>query len=411
MTLVETPVENSQDEKLDTVQQRLTDIKNAICDAVIDTRGVQAVVSEDHKTGDVNNNVVLRSNTKDGEVRFNILSGAHQQLADRISIPKKYYDRMLTGQPALLAENINTWFRAEPEERLFRLLRPVTEDQQETAVQVGTHFRARAILSSSYRPIDNHELLQQIVTPVVEAGAKVSEFDISDRNFHIRFTGVDRSIQAVIDEVKLRNPNQPAHSCNLNEIVSFGVSVRNSETGHGALVVEPVVEILRCINRYVQQQFLRLIHAGAKNEAENFQISDEAARFDDGGAYLKARDAVVAAFDEQAELTAIKAIGDAYDVPIVLPQKLPLLEFVGNVGRRFDFTDQQVDMLQDEFLSEVELQGRRTQWGLGQAVTAVARRSLDEGLVDFNRKAEIETFGWKVLGDPLTKLIDECSKN
>jgi hypothetical protein len=40
---------------------------------------------------------------------------AHQQLADHLGVPRRYYDRMIEEQPHLLVENINTWLHAEPD--------------------------------------------------------------------------------------------------------------------------------------------------------------------------------------------------------------------------------------------------------------------------------------------------------
>ena len=38
---------------------------------------------------------------------------AHAQIADRLSIPKKYYDRMREENPALLDANVNAWLKTQ----------------------------------------------------------------------------------------------------------------------------------------------------------------------------------------------------------------------------------------------------------------------------------------------------------
>ena len=47
---------------------------------------------------------------------------AQGQIADRVGIPKRYYDRMKAEAPALLADNVNHWFQETPERRMVRTL-------------------------------------------------------------------------------------------------------------------------------------------------------------------------------------------------------------------------------------------------------------------------------------------------
>ena len=47
---------------------------------------------------------------------------AHSQIAARVDIPAKYYNRMRNDAPALLAANVNEWFHSKPERRMVRTL-------------------------------------------------------------------------------------------------------------------------------------------------------------------------------------------------------------------------------------------------------------------------------------------------
>lgn len=67
---------------------------------------------------------------------------AHGQLADHLNIPRRYYDRMRIEQPALLADNLNTWLHADGENR--RMVRTLDG-------------RVRAVLSPKFRPLDNFD--------------------------------------------------------------------------------------------------------------------------------------------------------------------------------------------------------------------------------------------------------------
>ena len=83
----------------------------------------------------------------------------HDQVADRVGIPLKYYQRMRAEAPGLLAQNVNTWFTRTPETRLVRSYRPSqpTEAVPGTAPQVVASVPSghlgRAFLSDRYRPL------------------------------------------------------------------------------------------------------------------------------------------------------------------------------------------------------------------------------------------------------------------
>lgn len=62
---------------------------------------------------------------------------AHGQIAQRLDIPAKYYNRMRSEAPALLAANVNNWFQEQPERRMIRTL----------------DGKARAFLSDRYRRV------------------------------------------------------------------------------------------------------------------------------------------------------------------------------------------------------------------------------------------------------------------
>ena len=77
---------------------------------------------------------------------FPLLPVAHDQIAARLNIPAKYYDRMRASAPDLLALNVNTWFRQNPEKRMIRTL----------------GGDVRAFLSNRYNRIENEEIAQVV---------------------------------------------------------------------------------------------------------------------------------------------------------------------------------------------------------------------------------------------------------
>jgi hypothetical protein len=81
-------------------------------DSIVDNRAWKAV--PDETSG-------IRLTIPDyGE--FPLTDWAHGQLADKLGIPRRYYERMReTGKTELLAENINAWLDVR-ERRLIRIL-------------------------------------------------------------------------------------------------------------------------------------------------------------------------------------------------------------------------------------------------------------------------------------------------
>ncbi len=53
---------------------------------------------------------------------FGIGELAHQQIASRLNIPFRYYQKMQSEAPELLDRNVNTWFGKNPERRMIRVL-------------------------------------------------------------------------------------------------------------------------------------------------------------------------------------------------------------------------------------------------------------------------------------------------
>jgi len=85
------------------------------------------------------------------DMNFGINSFAHGQVAEKLSIPKKYYDAM-EAIPGLRTINVNEWLREKQDSKY--LVRTLD----------GT---ARAFLSDRYRPIDNYDVLSSFL-PVIK---------------------------------------------------------------------------------------------------------------------------------------------------------------------------------------------------------------------------------------------------
>src|SRR5271165_2228244 len=93
---------------------------------------------------------------------------AHAQMSAVLQIPKPYYDRMRHDAPDLLADNVNRWLRQQPATKLIRCM-----DNQ-----------VRAILSDSYRPLDNYELAEAVLPKLQQLAVKVESCEITERRMY-----------------------------------------------------------------------------------------------------------------------------------------------------------------------------------------------------------------------------------
>ena len=83
-------------------------------DLIADTRSISV--------NSVNGLSMLTVATDSDKLSYRISEIAHRQIADRLGIPYKYYERMRQENPALLDSNINSWLNTTPEKRMLRTL-------------------------------------------------------------------------------------------------------------------------------------------------------------------------------------------------------------------------------------------------------------------------------------------------
>lgn len=108
----------------------------------------------------------------DGTGQFGIRPYAHGQIAEHLEIPKKYYDRMHEGAPALLATNVNYWFRQNSSRR--RMVRTLDGN-------------VRAFLSDRYRPLDNFDLAQAALPTLMEdTSLQIASCAITETHLYIK---------------------------------------------------------------------------------------------------------------------------------------------------------------------------------------------------------------------------------
>jgi len=287
---------------------------------------------------------------------FNMTDLFHRQMGASLGIPAKYYDKMRTEYPELLAQNVNGWFGQEQSRHTIRTLD-------------GT---ARAYLSDRYRRIDNYDIAKATLPVIGEMpDAKVESCEVTDNRMYL----------------KVVNPRLEAE-VNKGDIVQAGIMISNSEVGLGSVTVMPLVYRLVCLNGMIVNDLgQRKYHIGRELEESWELFSDETLQADDAAFMLKLADIVRTAVDEAKFGMVVDKLRQAAEVRITghVPEVVEL------TAKQYGFTkSEETDILQ-HLISGGDL----SLYGLSGAVT---RASQD--VADYDRATTLENVGWQIATMP-----------
>jgi len=310
---------------------------------------------------------------KDEVTDLGLLDTAHSQIANRLKIPKKYYDRMRVEQPQLLTENVNGWLQHPSEDRKF-LVRSLAGN-------------ARALLSNRYRPLDNHAMLEAILpTLMVEMNEGVPE----DRQLRVESCNVDESSL----HLKVVSPKIEGE-IRKGDVIQFGAVFGNSEIGLRSLFAEPLLYRLVCLNGMVlKDRGMRRSHVGGKNTFGELDLTeefytDETRAADDAALWLKVRDTVRGMFTQQAfdKLLVHWRETTLQEINHREPEKV-----IEEVTKKFDLGMGE----QRGVLRHLLMGGDMTRYGLSNAITAASQ----DGDVTYQRASELERIGGRLVELP-----------
>lgn len=290
---------------------------------------------------------------------FPLTNHAHNQIAQRLDIPAKYYNRMRSEAPELLAMNVNEWFHSQPERRMVRTL-----DGQ-----------ARAFLSDRYRRLDHFELAESVLPVLGEMGEgiQIVSAELTEKRMYLK--AINRRLEL---EVKP------------GDVVQAGLVISNSEIGLGSLKVELLVFRLVCANGLISQDYSqKRYHVGrAADDGEAYQLySDDTLKADDKAFFLKVQDTVRAAVDIARFSTIVNRMKEATELRI---EGNPVAA-VEVMGEKFGYNSTE----KSGVLTHLIQGGDLSAYGLMNAVT---RTSQD--IEDYDRATELERDGSKVLSLP-----------
>jgi hypothetical protein len=291
-----------------------------------------------------------------GHGAYGITNHTHTQIAQRLGIPQKYYDRMAVEAPNLFKNNLEHWLHANPERRMIRTM----------------DHKARAFLSDRYRPLDNFDLAEAVLPVLQEAnGIQIMSTEVTERRLYVK--AVFPKIQAEVTK---------------GDIVQSGIVITNSEIGLSAVKIEPLVYRLVCLNGLIAPDYTtKKYHVGRAAEGGELAYElyrDETIKADDKAFWMKVQDTVRGSLEQAHFARIVDRMREAADdARIVDPVKS--VEVFSNL---YNLTREENNSVLKHLLSGGDL----SRWGMINAVTAAS-----QDLPDYDRATDFERLGGNVL--------------
>ncbi len=346
--------------------QALTAQKDAARDYVVPTEKLAMIVES---IGGQKTPVIAFQNGKDHA--YNPTGWAHSQIAGYTDIPKAYYDRIAVEKPELLAENVNHGLQ-----RIASVARASGKPEARMIRTVGDTLRAS--LSSRYRRLDCHDLLEQTLPVAINSGLELVSSELTERRMFLKMT----------------SPRLRA-DVKVGDTVQYGLMVSSSDVGAGAFRVEPYLLRLACLNGMVSTTTIRKFHIG-KNQAEddiNELLSDSTKELTDAAFYAQARDVIIGSMRPEMFEAQVDRLRVAANEPILnfdLPRVVELtMKATGITG------DHKAQGILAALASGNEGAGL-TKWGLMNSFTRAAYGDA----VSYEDGVEMERAAGKILELP-----------
>lgn len=287
---------------------------------------------------------------------------ALSQVFDWLDIPARYGSALRTGNPALLETVMNSSVQSR-------------DDAERRMVRV-TDGRMMAVLSDGYRAMDNADLVEKAVLPILSdrSDLQISHSAMSDTRLYVQLTSE-----------RLRG------TVRTGDDVAAMVTIRNSEYGDGSLAVESGTLRLVCMNGAVVARVLRKNHVSATVGGEGVQteaaLADDTRRARDTALWLTLRDSVAEQLNPDAFAKLLEAHKAAADDEIERARPDVVVE---RTAKRFGLDDDERFRVLNALLIDRDL----TRYGLAQAVTVQAHTATPD------RAYALQTIGGALLTMP-----------
>ena len=279
---------------------------------------------------------------------------AHSQIATKLKVPFKYYERMLNEQPQLLADNVNTWFQESEDDRMVRTYKGDPETQENGVM--------RAYLSDKYFRFDYDNVAEASLPVIAEKQLNIVSSEITEKKLYIK--AVSDRLTADVKQ---------------GDSVRCGIIISDSEVGFGSVKVQSYVERLVCMNGMIAGDVFNRRHIGVQQGVAQFLTTNTMNKT--GEALMgQIKDTIAGVLSEDGFTNIVNKLRDSSGIQVAKPEKA-----VEVLQKQFSFTDNE----KESVLSHLVTGGDLSQWGLANAVT---RASQD--IESYDRATEFESFGW-----------------
>lgn len=276
---------------------------------------------------------------------LSITKSCHSQIAERLEIPAKYYQKMESEATELLASNVNTWLRMQEKELFIR----------------GLGDSVRAFLSDRYRVIDHLDTLYCSLNELQAYETEIEDCFLSDTEMNIKVKS-----NQLKDFIRHRE-----------DLIVGGLLLTNSETGHKALRIEPRLFRVKCTNGMVIEEFAtRQVHLGNGDNGNNEL---------DEMIYLSMRRSIRELFSRFGEI--VQALKESTEIKVKSPQRV-----INNVVEYYRLSESQKENILIAFGVEPECD----QYGIANAITRAAQREES-----WEKSIELERIGGRIIALPV----------
>jgi hypothetical protein len=338
--------------ELDATLRRQEDLKN---DYVVDSR---ELIMVSPRTNGHELTIPVGENAADTRP---INDWAHGQIASKVGIPKRYYDRCRENAPVLLSNQVNHWFQANPKRHLVRCM----------------GHDVRAFLSDVYRRIDNVQIMRSLVPVLESMGATVVSCTVTETHLYLKVTLP--AMQAQIDSIRARRDRK------VGDVVQMGVVARNSEVGGSLFELARMLHFLACLNGQISGKALSKRHTGRRLADEDAAgiYKDDTLQAEDKALQLRIRDAVEDLMDPAAFQLEVDKL-QATTGRLIEGNPIKAMEVL---AASYHLNDAQTGGI----LGQLTMGGDLSQYGLAQAVTAYSQK-----VASYEEATDLEILGGKL---------------
>ena len=300
-------------------------------------------------------------------------SVAFDQMVTKAGIDVRTGRRLQSQYPDVLDHALNRIHQQEPRKAMLR------------CVEGNGSGVLRAVVSDKFKTFDNPDLLEAAIPVLMDSEAQwqVVSADITDKRLYARFKSL-----AITGE-----------GAAVGDAMAQGVSISNSETGHGSVSIAQIVWTLACLNGMQTANKNRTAHlTSSRADGDTWALlTDESKRLDNRALSSKVAD-VTAAYSSREMFETVleqfkKASGDIVEGGMAAAQ--PAVETLGGILK---LSKAETSSVLDGLMQTIQQDGYRgnplSRATLVNAVTAAAHSADADSVNDW------QALGGKVLDLP-----------